>query len=95
MPRKRFPRKEPDEPRAPKAEQVKGGVRVTYPGHVLPPVLPPLPKHRCCKQCGYGPVTTKHRYASTATHYFFRCPRCVDPETCRPSTWKEARGGPS
>lgn len=78
-------------PRQPRAKETDRGVEITYPDRVLPPPLVPLKKLRHCAKCGAGPVASSQRYGVTATAYLFECPRCVDPETCRPTRWQEPR----
>lgn len=74
----------------PKVSQDEDGVTVHWEGRVLPPPLPPLPRKRHCPHCG-AKVTRQHRYATTDTAYFFECWRCMDPETCRPTRFKDPR----
>ena len=78
-------------PRKPKAVETDSGVEITYPDRVLPPPLTPRRKARHCAKCGEGPVASTQRYGSTKTNYLYECPRCVDPETCRPTRWQEPR----
>jgi hypothetical protein len=75
-----------------KVEETPEGVEVTFPGRVLPPALPPRRRLRHCPACGEGPVTRKDRYGTSKTAYLYECPVCVDPETCRPTRWKDPRG---
>lgn len=85
----RKPKREDPDP--PEVEQTKDGVEVTFKGRILPPPVPPPAKPRHCKRCGEGPVPSKYRYGTTPGAYLYECPRCVDPETCRPTRWKEPR----
>ena len=77
--------------RKPTIEQTDEGVTVSFEGRILPPPLPPLRKKRHCPKCGHGPVSSAQRYATSPTSYCFECPRCVNPETCRPTRWKDPR----
>ena len=77
--------------RKPKIKETEEGVKVTYEGRILPPFVPPVKKPRCCPACGEGPVASSQRYGSTKFHYLYKCPRCVDRETCQATRWKEPR----
>ena len=79
------------EPAAPEAAETPEGVTVSYPDRVLPPAFAPLRRLRHCPACGEGPVRSAQRYGATSTAYLYECPRCVDPETCRPTRWKDPR----
>lgn len=75
----------------PKAVETREGVKVVFPGRELPPLIRPPKKRRCCPLCGTR-VKSSDRYGNTPTCYLFRCPKCVDRETCRPTCWKESIG---
>lgn len=79
------------DPKPPEAAETDEGVAVVFPGRILPPTLKPLRRARHCPSCGTGPVSHRQRYGVTELHYLYECPRCVDPETCRPTRWKDNR----
>lgn len=80
-----------DDPVGPFAYQSIGGAAVFYPGYIYVEEPPPLEekRRRCCPRCGYR-ASTADRTGNAASHYVFRCSRCITAEG--PTTWREEKG---